>query len=98
MPLPELQLKGANLQEIQTAYLLEAKKCFNSKELSVMNILIIFVLIIVVAAILAALKAKQPSKDGGHSFDRKDALFSPAERSFLGILDQVLDQRYRVYV
>lgn len=62
-----------------------------------MNILIVVAVIIIVLVILAALKAKQPSKDIGLSFDSRDALFTPAERSFLGVLEQALDNRYRVF-
>jgi len=31
------------------------------------------------------------------AFERTDYLFTPAERSFLGVLEQVLDSRYRVF-
>lgn len=62
-----------------------------------MNFLFVVVLVIVVAVIVAILKRKQPSEDIGLSFDSRDTLFSPAERSFLGVLEQVLDNRYRVF-
>lgn len=62
-----------------------------------MNYLLVVILVIIVAAILAALKAKKPLKSEGLSFDSRDALFTPAERSFLGVLEQVLDTRYRVF-
>jgi hypothetical protein len=62
-----------------------------------MNILIIVAVIVVILAILTALKAKQPAKDGELSFDTRDTLFSPAERSFLGVLEQSLNSRFRVF-
>ncbi|MBC8017455.1 MAG: DUF2726 domain-containing protein [Verrucomicrobia bacterium] len=62
-----------------------------------MNILIIVAVIVIILAVLAALKAKQPAKDGELSFDTRDTLFSPAERSFLGVLGQSLDSRYRIF-
>jgi len=62
-----------------------------------MNILIIIVVIIIVLGILAALKAKQPLKVEGFSFESRDTLFTPAERSFLGVLEQALEGRYRVF-
>ncbi|MBT1070172.1 DUF2726 domain-containing protein [Pelotalea chapellei] len=62
-----------------------------------MNLLIIIVLILVIAVVLAGLKAKQPSKAEGLSFESRDILFTPAERSFLGVLEQALDSRYRVF-
>lgn len=62
-----------------------------------MNILIIVAIIVIIMVVLAALKAKQPAKDGELSFDTRDTLFSPAERSFLGVLEQALDSRYRIF-
>lgn len=62
-----------------------------------MNLLIVIVLILVIVAVLVVLKAKQPSQAEGLSFDCRDTLFTPAERSFLGVLEQALDSRYRVF-
>lgn len=62
-----------------------------------LNILLIIALIVVVAGIFAVLKPKQPSKDEGLFFDSRDTLFTPAERSFLGVMEQALDNRYRVF-
>lgn len=62
-----------------------------------MNILIVVVGIVIILVILAALKAKKPLKDAGLTFDSRDTLFTPAERSFLGVLEQALDSRYRVF-
>lgn len=62
-----------------------------------MTMLIYFVLVILALAILAVLKSKQTEKSDGLSFEQRESLFTPAERSFLGVLDQVLDERYRVF-
>lgn len=62
-----------------------------------MNLLVIVAVVIIVLALLAALKAKQPSNDKGLAFESRDTLFTPAERSFLGVLEQSLDSRYRVF-
>jgi ssDNA-binding Zn-finger/Zn-ribbon topoisomerase 1 len=62
-----------------------------------MNILIVVVLIFIVVGILAALKMKLPSTVESLSFESRDTLFTPAERSFLGVLEQSLDSRYRVF-
>ncbi|QXE89181.1 DUF2726 domain-containing protein [Geomonas subterranea] len=59
--------------------------------------LAVLIVILVLIAVLAALKAKSPSKDDRLSFASRETLFSPAERSFLGVLDQALDRRYRVF-
>jgi hypothetical protein len=60
-------------------------------------VIIVIVSIIVITGILAALKSKQPSKAGGLYFESRGTLFTPAERSFLGVLEQALDSRYRVF-
>jgi len=60
------------------------------------NILLVVVIVVIIASVLITLKAKQPAKDEGLAFEKRDPLFSPAERSFLGVLEQVLDSRYRV--
>lgn len=64
-----------------------------------MAVLISVVLIIVAICAVLVLKAKQtPPGDGGLAFESRDALFTPAERSFLGVLEQSLaDSRYRVF-
>ena len=61
-----------------------------------MNLLLLVAIIVIVAAVLLALKAKKPVADAGLTFEKRDPLFSPAERSFLGVLEQSLDSRYRV--
>lgn len=61
-----------------------------------MNSLLIVVIVVLVVAVLIALKVKKPVNDGGLAFEKRDPLFSPAERSFLGVLEQSLDKRYRV--
>ncbi|MCM2265770.1 MAG: DUF2726 domain-containing protein [Desulfuromonadales bacterium] len=62
-------------------------------------ILIVIVLIFLAIAIFAALKGKQPSPgEGGLAFESREALFTPAERSFLGVLEQALaNSLYRVF-
>jgi very-short-patch-repair endonuclease len=61
------------------------------------NSLLIVVIIVLVAAVLIALKAKKPANDAGLAFEKRDPLFTPAERPFLGVLEQSLDRRYRVF-
>jgi len=62
----------------------------------------LFVVIIVVVAILAVLGALAPKAKGGRKattfpYRRQKSLFSPAERSFLGVLDREVAGRYRVF-
>lgn len=62
-----------------------------------MNMFILLVVIIVAASILVALKAKKPQKAEGLAFESRNTIFTPAERSFLGVLEQALDGRYRIF-
>jgi hypothetical protein len=60
------------------------------------NFLLIVVIVVLVAAVLIALKVKKPANNEGLAFEKRDPLFTPAERSFLGVLEQSIDNRYRV--
>jgi hypothetical protein len=64
-----------------------------------MSWILVFVVVILAFAVLAALKSK---KGGGGSsvgfpYQPAKALFSPAERSFLGVLDQAIGPEHRVF-
>ena len=60
-------------------------------------VIIVICIVLAVAAAIAILKMKQSTADDGLRFARQEALFSPAERSFLGVLEQSLDSSYRVF-
>jgi len=62
-----------------------------------MNLLLLAVLVIIAIVVLAVLKAKKPANNESLDFEKRGPLFTPAERSFLGVLDQALDSRYRVF-
>lgn len=64
-----------------------------------MNLMIVIGVLIVLVALLAAVKEKSQStsKEGELAFQSKGPLFTPAERSFLGVLEQTLDNKYRVF-
>ena len=55
------------------------------------------IVIVIVVGLLVALKSKQVKPGDGLAFISRDVLFTPAERSFLGVLEQALDSRYRVF-
>ncbi|WP_026840535.1 DUF2726 domain-containing protein [Citrifermentans bremense] len=61
-----------------------------------MNLMVVAVILFLLAGLLAVLKARSTSKGDSLSFDRREPLFSPAERSFLGILEQALNSKYRI--
>jgi len=63
-----------------------------------LGILVIVVLVVVALAVVAASKAKGGSGSSvGFPYQRAGALFSTAERSFLGVLDQAASPEYRVF-
>jgi len=62
-----------------------------------MNILLVLIICVVVAGLAAVLKTKQAPFGDGLDFVSRNVLYSPAERSFLGVLEQALDNRYRVF-
>jgi very-short-patch-repair endonuclease len=62
-----------------------------------MNIFFVVIAIAIVVCLLIVLKSKQTKSYDGLGFISRDVLFTPAERSFLGVLEQALDSRYRVF-
>ncbi len=63
------------------------------------SIVSLVLLLIVVFVVLAALKSKQGGASGSVGFPYQPAktLFSAAERSFLGVLDQAVGSEHRVF-
>jgi ssDNA-binding Zn-finger/Zn-ribbon topoisomerase 1 len=61
------------------------------------NLLIVIVILIAIIVAIALLKQKQTQSDNGYAFEARETLFTPAERSFLGVLEQSLDCTYRVF-
>lgn len=62
-----------------------------------MNFALVLFIAVLAVGVIIVLKRQQVSHAFKHSFDRQENLFSPAERSFLGVLEQALEGRYRVY-
>lgn len=65
-----------------------------------MGFLVLIVLVIGTVVVLALLVARKGTDAGGtigFPYQRKAPLFSPAERSFLGVLDQAVGSDYRVF-
>lgn len=63
-------------------------------------ILAVVVVVVVVLLMLVPViaKSKQADKpDEEYPYVIKNSLFTPAERSFLGVLDQVVGERYRIF-
>lgn len=56
------------------------------------------IVIVVIVLFVVALKLKrQSAKTDGYPYTMNQVLFSPAERSFLGVLDQAIGDEYRVF-
>jgi len=63
-----------------------------------MSWMLIAVVLFIALAVLAALKNKQGRAGTiGFPYQAAKALFSPAERSFLGVFDQAVGPEYRVF-
>ena len=62
-----------------------------------MSTLILLVVAIAIIALLASAVLVSKGKSQGLPYAVKDTLFSPAERSFLGVLDQAAAPVYRVF-
>jgi len=62
----------------------------------IMNLLFLIVVVLVIFLLLSALSAKGKRSNTEFPFQSKVDLFTPAERSFLGVLEQVLGDQYRV--
>ncbi len=61
-----------------------------------MNLLFLVAVVLVILFLLSALSAKGKRSETKFPYQSKVDLFTPAERSFLGVLEQVLGDQYRV--
>lgn len=62
-----------------------------------MGWLILLVVVIALLAIMAAKLKSQGQNSQSYPYKMRQVLFSPAERSFLGVLDQAVGESYRVF-
>jgi hypothetical protein len=66
--------------------------------LSTLALVVLAVLAFVVFLIVVGLSSRSSAKgDIAFPYQRRETLFSPAERSFLGVLDQAVGEKYRVF-
>ena len=58
-----------------------------------------FGLLILIVVIVGAISAftQKPKPNISYPYQKQNKLFTPAERSFLGVLDQVVGDQYRVF-
>jgi len=84
----------ASRQERLLSLTLAAFCTFNMSQNPVLPLVVLLFAIIVTAAIVGLFTA---SRRSGFAYNRVERLFSPAERSFLGVLEQILGTQYRVF-
>ncbi len=78
----------------------EHSKLFNSytKKENTLNWIVIVILIIVILAIIKAISSqKQDIVEPEFPYKKLDVLFSPAERSFLGVLNQAVGKSAQIF-
>lgn len=61
------------------------------------NWIILLLLLIIVSLVLALFKKKAGKGPVDFPYQSKEVLCSPAERSFLGALDKIVGERYRIF-
>ena len=61
------------------------------------NLIIVALLVIIVAIALTLFKKKAEKGPVGFPYQSKDVLCSPAERSFIGALDKIVGENYRIF-
>jgi len=62
-----------------------------------MNILFVIIMVAIVVGILLAIKLVLAQPGGRAGYESRGNLYTQDERSFLGVLEQALDNRYRVF-
>jgi len=62
---------------------------------SLLPLLIIVVLFVAIAAVVKIVLKQRAQEPQGYPYNKEPVFFSPAERSFLGVLEQVVNGRYR---
>jgi hypothetical protein len=60
----------------------------------VLPLVVLFVAVIVIAATVRLFTASRRDR---FAYDRIERLFTPAERSFLGVLEQIVGTQYRIF-
>ena len=62
-----------------------------------MNILFVIIVVAIVFVFFISIKLIQARSDKNAGYESRGNLFTPAERSFLEVLEQALDSRYRIF-
>jgi Protein of unknown function (DUF2726) len=62
---------------------------------SLLPLAVVGVILLIAAAVIKKILAKKARGPQSYPYEKEQALFSPAERSFLGVLEQAVNGRYR---
>jgi very-short-patch-repair endonuclease len=63
--------------------------------LPLVGIIVVFVIIAAVFKVLLTKGKREPQDSQDYPYEKEPGLFSPAERSFLGVLEQAVNGQYR---
>jgi very-short-patch-repair endonuclease len=63
---------------------------------SPLPLIAVLVLILAIVAVIKVFIKQKAQGEQTYPYEKEPALFSPAERSFLGVLEQVINNRYRL--
>lgn len=63
---------------------------------SLLPLIGVLVLLLAIIAVIKVCMNKKAHEEQAYPYEKEPALFSPAERSFLGVLEQVTNNRYRL--
>lgn len=62
---------------------------------SLLPLAVVIAILMIAAAVIKKVLAKKAGEPQSYPYEKEQALFSPAERSFLGVLEQAVNGRYR---
>ena len=63
---------------------------------NLLPLIIVLVLLLAIVAVIKVFLKRKAQGEQTYPYEKEPALFSPAERSFLGVLEQVVNNRYRL--
>lgn len=63
---------------------------------SLLPLIVVLVLLLAIVAVIKVFMKQKAQGEQTYPYEKEPTLFSPAERSFLGVLEQVINNRYRL--
>jgi hypothetical protein len=62
---------------------------------SLLPLVVVIVILLIVAAVIKTVLGQKAREPQNYPYEKEQTLFSPAERSFLGVLEQTVSGRFR---